>query len=134
MIQANHGNRFEHRVQFGNFVNNMESHITPRTLVLLKSMRLFKGRTRSYKRCIVHLAEQSIFAKVLVSCLRYHVLHFILGKYLTKRSYEILKSRKQSLEYLRKFKGKCFILKTKDYITKFDPKSYKSVFLGYSQN
>ncbi|GJW13594.1 retrovirus-related pol polyprotein from transposon TNT 1-94 [Tanacetum coccineum] len=29
---------------------------------------------------------------------------------------------------------KCFILNTKDYLTKFDPKSYEGVFLGYSQN
>ncbi|GJW06539.1 retrovirus-related pol polyprotein from transposon TNT 1-94 [Tanacetum coccineum] len=27
-----------------------------------------------------------------------------------------------------------FILNTKDYLTKFDPKSYEGVFLGYSQN
>ncbi|GJY77226.1 zf-CCHC domain-containing protein [Tanacetum coccineum] len=29
---------------------------------------------------------------------------------------------------------KCFNLNTKDYLTKFDPKSYEGVFLGYSQN
>ncbi|GJU32029.1 retrovirus-related pol polyprotein from transposon TNT 1-94 [Tanacetum coccineum] len=28
----------------------------------------------------------------------------------------------------------CFILNTKYYLTKFDPKSYEGVFLGYSQN
>ncbi|GJY61429.1 retrovirus-related pol polyprotein from transposon TNT 1-94 [Tanacetum coccineum] len=32
------------------------------------------------------------------------------------------------------FGSKCFILNTKDYLTKFDPKSYEGVFLGYSQN
>ncbi|GJU14490.1 retrovirus-related pol polyprotein from transposon TNT 1-94 [Tanacetum coccineum] len=30
--------------------------------------------------------------------------------------------------------NECFILNTKDYLTKFDPKSYEGVFLGYSQN
>nr|GEV81706.1 copia protein [Tanacetum cinerariifolium]GEW92831.1 copia protein [Tanacetum cinerariifolium] len=35
---------------------------------------------------------------------------------------------------IRVFGSKCFILNTKDYHTKFDPKSYESVFLGYSQN
>ncbi|GJU45386.1 retrovirus-related pol polyprotein from transposon TNT 1-94 [Tanacetum coccineum] len=30
--------------------------------------------------------------------------------------------------------SKCFILNTKDYLTKFDLKSYEGVFLGYSQN
>jgi hypothetical protein len=32
------------------------------------------------------------------------------------------------------FGSKCFILNTKDYLNKFDPKSYEGVFLGYSQN
>ncbi|GJS94863.1 retrovirus-related pol polyprotein from transposon TNT 1-94 [Tanacetum coccineum] len=32
------------------------------------------------------------------------------------------------------FRSKCFILNTKNYLTKFDPKSYEGVFLGYSQN
>nr|GEY63896.1 retrovirus-related Pol polyprotein from transposon TNT 1-94 [Tanacetum cinerariifolium] len=32
------------------------------------------------------------------------------------------------------FGSKCFILNTKDYLNKFDPKSYECVFLGYSQN
>ncbi|GJY30923.1 retrovirus-related pol polyprotein from transposon TNT 1-94 [Tanacetum coccineum] len=34
----------------------------------------------------------------------------------------------------RVFGSKCFILNTKDYLTKFDPKSYEGVFLGFSQN
>ncbi|GJY61763.1 retrovirus-related pol polyprotein from transposon TNT 1-94 [Tanacetum coccineum] len=34
----------------------------------------------------------------------------------------------------QKFWCNCFILNTKDYLTKFDPKSYEGVFLGYSQN
>ncbi|GKF53313.1 retrovirus-related pol polyprotein from transposon TNT 1-94, partial [Tanacetum coccineum] len=32
------------------------------------------------------------------------------------------------------FGSKYFILNTKDYLTKFDPKSYDGIFLGYSQN
>ncbi|GJT27281.1 retrovirus-related pol polyprotein from transposon TNT 1-94 [Tanacetum coccineum] len=32
------------------------------------------------------------------------------------------------------FGSKCFILNTKDYLTKFDSKSYECIFLGYSQN
>ncbi|GKE09990.1 retrovirus-related pol polyprotein from transposon TNT 1-94 [Tanacetum coccineum] len=38
------------------------------------------------------------------------------------------------LDYFRVFGNKCFILNTKDYLTKFDPKSYEGVFLGCSQN
>ncbi|GJV19651.1 zf-CCHC domain-containing protein [Tanacetum coccineum] len=43
-------------------------------------------------------------------------------------------SRKPTLDYFRVFGSKCFILNTKDYLTKFDSKSYEGVFLGYSQN
>ncbi|GJV67428.1 retrovirus-related pol polyprotein from transposon TNT 1-94 [Tanacetum coccineum] len=42
--------------------------------------------------------------------------------------------RKPTLDYFRVFGSKCFILNTKDHLTKFDPKSYEGVFLGYSQN
>ncbi|GKC63164.1 retrovirus-related pol polyprotein from transposon TNT 1-94 [Tanacetum coccineum] len=38
------------------------------------------------------------------------------------------------LNYFKVFGSKCFILNTKDYLTKFGPKSYEGVFLGYSQN
>ncbi|GJV54569.1 retrovirus-related pol polyprotein from transposon TNT 1-94 [Tanacetum coccineum] len=41
---------------------------------------------------------------------------------------------KPTLDYFRVFGSKCFFLNTKDYLTKFDPKSYEGVFLGYSQN
>ncbi|GJZ60263.1 retrovirus-related pol polyprotein from transposon TNT 1-94 [Tanacetum coccineum] len=51
-----------------------------------------------------------------------------------KTPYELLRGRKPTLDYFRVFGSKCFILNNKDYLTKFDPKSYEGVFLGYSQN
>ncbi|GKB98789.1 retrovirus-related pol polyprotein from transposon TNT 1-94 [Tanacetum coccineum] len=51
-----------------------------------------------------------------------------------KTPYEIYGGRKPTLEYFKVFRSKCFILNTKDYLTKFDLKTYKGVFLGYSQN
>ncbi|GJV08422.1 retrovirus-related pol polyprotein from transposon TNT 1-94 [Tanacetum coccineum] len=51
-----------------------------------------------------------------------------------KTSYELLRGGKPTLDYFRVFGSKCFILNTKDYLTKFDPKSYEGVFLGYSQH
>nr|GEW10118.1 retrovirus-related Pol polyprotein from transposon TNT 1-94 [Tanacetum cinerariifolium] len=53
---------------------------------------------------------------------------------LGKTPYELLRCRKPMLDYLRVFGSKCFILNTKEYLTKFDPESYEGVFLGYSQN
>nr|GEU79714.1 retrovirus-related Pol polyprotein from transposon TNT 1-94 [Tanacetum cinerariifolium] len=54
-------------------------------------------------------------------------------KFVNKTPYEILRNRKPSLEYFRVFGCKVFILNTKVIFTKFDPKSYEGVFLGYSQ-
>ncbi|GJT82109.1 retrovirus-related pol polyprotein from transposon TNT 1-94 [Tanacetum coccineum] len=51
-----------------------------------------------------------------------------------KTPYELLRGRKPTLDYFRVFGSKCFILNAKDYLTKFDQKSYEGVFLGYSQN
>nr|GEV43661.1 hypothetical protein [Tanacetum cinerariifolium] len=51
-----------------------------------------------------------------------------------KTPYELLKGRKPTLDYYRVFGSKCFILNTKDYLTKFDSKSYEGVLLGNSQN
>ncbi|GJS18679.1 retrovirus-related pol polyprotein from transposon TNT 1-94 [Tanacetum coccineum] len=45
-----------------------------------------------------------------------------------------MRGRKPTLDYFKVFGNECFILNTKDYLTKFDPKSYEGVFLGYSQN
>nr|GEU76798.1 retrovirus-related Pol polyprotein from transposon TNT 1-94 [Tanacetum cinerariifolium] len=53
---------------------------------------------------------------------------------LGKTPYELLKGRKPTLDYFRVFGSNCFILNTKDYLTRFDLKSYDGVFLGYSQN
>ncbi|GJX78742.1 retrovirus-related pol polyprotein from transposon TNT 1-94 [Tanacetum coccineum] len=45
---------------------------------------------------------------------------------------QFYKPLKPTLYYFRVFGSKCFILNT--YLTKFDPKSYEGVFLGYSEN
>ncbi|GJU86801.1 retrovirus-related pol polyprotein from transposon TNT 1-94 [Tanacetum coccineum] len=50
---------------------------------------------------------------------------------LEKTPYELLRGRKSTLDYFKVFGSKCFILKTKDYLTKIDLKSYEGVFLGY---
>nr|GEW30305.1 retrovirus-related Pol polyprotein from transposon TNT 1-94 [Tanacetum cinerariifolium] len=56
------------------------------------------------------------------------------GKVIGKTPYKLLRGRKPTLDYFKVFGSKCFILNTKDYLTKFDPKSYEGVFLGYFQN
>nr|GEW20411.1 retrovirus-related Pol polyprotein from transposon TNT 1-94 [Tanacetum cinerariifolium] len=64
-----------------------------------------------------------------------HILNRILiSVILGKIPYELLRGRKPTLDYSRVFESKFFILNTKEYLTKFNPKSHGSVFLGYSQN
>ncbi|GKA44900.1 retrovirus-related pol polyprotein from transposon TNT 1-94 [Tanacetum coccineum] len=83
------------------------------------------------------LNEQSLPQKFwcsVVDTLTYILNRILIRAILGKIPYELLRGRKPTLDYFRVFGSKCFILNTKDYLTKFDPKSYEGVFLGYSQN
>ncbi|GJZ90614.1 retrovirus-related pol polyprotein from transposon TNT 1-94 [Tanacetum coccineum] len=83
------------------------------------------------------LNEQSLPQKFwcnAVDTSTYILNRILIRTILGKTPYEILRGRKPVLDYFRVFGSKCFILNTKDYLTKFDPKSYEGVFLGYSQN
>ncbi|GJZ12618.1 retrovirus-related pol polyprotein from transposon TNT 1-94 [Tanacetum coccineum] len=109
-IRTDHGREFDNEVQFGEFCNangithNFSAPRTPQSNGVVKR----KNRT---------LQEMSRTITIL-----------------GKTPYELLRGRKPTLDYFRVFGSKCFILNTKDYLTKFDPKSYEGVFLGYSQN
>ncbi|GJV06872.1 retrovirus-related pol polyprotein from transposon TNT 1-94 [Tanacetum coccineum] len=83
------------------------------------------------------LNEQSIPQKFLcnvVDTSTYILNRILIQPILGKIPYEIFRGRKPSLEYFKVFGSMSFVLNTKDYLTKFDPKSYEGVFLGYSQN
>lgn len=83
------------------------------------------------------LNEQNIPQKFwcnAVDTSTYILNRVLIRPFLSKTPYELYKGKKPTLGYFRVFGSKCFILNTKDYLTKFDPKSYEGVFLGYSQN
>ncbi|GKD16619.1 retrovirus-related pol polyprotein from transposon TNT 1-94 [Tanacetum coccineum] len=83
------------------------------------------------------LNEQSLPQKFwcnAVDTSTYILNRILIRAILEKTPYELLRGRKPTLDYFRVFGSKCFILNTKDYLTKFDPKSYEGVFLRYSQN
>ncbi|GJX50144.1 retrovirus-related pol polyprotein from transposon TNT 1-94 [Tanacetum coccineum] len=83
------------------------------------------------------LNEQSLPQKFwcnAVDTSTYILNRILIRAILGKTPYELLRGRKPTLDYFRVFGSKCFILNIKDYLTKFDPKSYEGVFLGYSQN
>ena len=47
-----------------------------------------------------------------------------------KTSFEIYYSRKPNISYFKVFGCKCFVLNTKDNLSKFD--AYEAIFVGYS--
>ena len=83
------------------------------------------------------LYEQSIPQKFwchAVDTSTYILNRVSIRRILGKTPYELIRGRKPNLSYFRVFGSKCYILNIKDYLTKFDPKSYEGIFLGYSQN
>ena len=57
----------------------------------------------------------------------------IIRNKLNKNPYKLWKRRKPNISYYKIFGCKCFILNTRDNLGKFDAKSDKGIFLGYSQ-
>nr|GEU88678.1 retrovirus-related Pol polyprotein from transposon TNT 1-94 [Tanacetum cinerariifolium] len=83
------------------------------------------------------LNEQSLPQKFwcnTVDTLTYVLNRILIRAILGKTPYELVRGRKPTLDYFKLFECKCFILNTKDDLTKFNLKSYEGVFLGYSQN
>ncbi|GJY10852.1 retrovirus-related pol polyprotein from transposon TNT 1-94 [Tanacetum coccineum] len=137
-IRTDHGREFDNKVQFGAYcyaqgiIHNFSASRTPQSNgVVERKNRTLQEMSRTM------LNEQSILQNFwcnVVDTSTYILNRILIRPILGKPSYEIFRGRKPSLEYFKVFGGKCFILNTKDYLTKFDPKSYESVFLGYSQN
>ncbi|GKA61739.1 retrovirus-related pol polyprotein from transposon TNT 1-94 [Tanacetum coccineum] len=138
LIRIDHNREFNNEVQFGEFCNangithNFSALRTPQSngMVEKKNRTLQEmGRTM--------LNEQSLPQKFWCNAVdnSTYILNLILIRaILGKTPYELLRGRKPTLDYFRVFGSNCFILNTKDYLTKFDPNSYEGVFLDYSQN
>jgi hypothetical protein len=57
-----------------------------------------------------------------------------LHKLLKKTSYELLTDNKPNVSYFRVFESKCYILQKWSKSSKFAPKTYEGVLLGYDSN
>ncbi|GKA14383.1 retrovirus-related pol polyprotein from transposon TNT 1-94 [Tanacetum coccineum] len=137
-IHTDHGREFDNEVQFGAFCDaNGITHnfLAPRTP---QSNRVVKRKNRTLKEISrTMLNDQSIPQKFwcnAVDTSTYILNRILIIPFLGKTPYELFKGKKPSLEYFKGFGCKCFILNTKDYLTKFDPKSTEGVFLCYSPN
>ncbi|GKE10112.1 retrovirus-related pol polyprotein from transposon TNT 1-94 [Tanacetum coccineum] len=136
-IRMDHGRDFDNNVQFEEFCNaNGITHnfLAPRTP---KSNGVVERKNRTLQEMSkTMLNEQSLPQKFWcndVDTSTYILNRILIRAILGKSPYEIMRVRKPTLDYFKVFGSKCFILNTKDYLTKFDPKSYEGVFLGYSQ-
>ncbi|GJY21864.1 retrovirus-related pol polyprotein from transposon TNT 1-94 [Tanacetum coccineum] len=137
-IRTDHGREFDNEVQFGEFCNangithNFSAPRTPQSNGMVER----KNRTlQEMSRTMLN--EQSLPQKFwcnAVDTSTYILNRILIRAILGKTPYELLRGRKPTLDYFRVFGSKCFILNTKDYLIKFDPKSYEGIFLGYSQN
>ncbi|GJS63002.1 retrovirus-related pol polyprotein from transposon TNT 1-94 [Tanacetum coccineum] len=137
-IRTDHGQEFDNEVQFRAYCDAQgitHNFSTPRTL---QSNRVVERKNRTLQEMSrTMLNEQSIPQKFwcnVVDTSTYILNRILIRPILGKTPYEIFRGRKPSLEYFKVVGSKCFILNTKDYLTKFDPQSYEGVFLGYSQN
>jgi hypothetical protein len=51
----------------------------------------------------------------------------------SKTPYEIWRGKKPTVKYFRTFGSKCYILRDRENLGKFDPKSDEGIFLGIPQ-
>jgi len=69
----------------------------------------------------------------VVSTVCYVMNRVLIRPILKKTPYELLNERKPNISHLKVFGCKCYILNNgKESSGKFDAKSYKGIFLGYS--
>ncbi|GJZ96720.1 retrovirus-related pol polyprotein from transposon TNT 1-94 [Tanacetum coccineum] len=126
------------RCNLESFVMLMVLLITSRLHALLNQMAWLKGKNRTLQEMSrTMLNEQSLPQKFwcnAVDTSTYILNRILIRVILGKTPYELLRGRKPTLDYFRVFGSNWFILNTKDYLIKFDPKSYEGVFLGYFQN
>nr|GEY34921.1 retrotransposon protein [Tanacetum cinerariifolium] len=127
-IRTDHGREFDNEVPFGEFCNangithNFLALRTPQSNVVVER----KNRTLQVMSRTM-LNEQSLPQKFwcnAVDISTYILNRILIRAILGKTPYKLLRGRKPTLDYFRVFGSKCFILNTKDYLTKFDPKSY----------
>nr|GEV27305.1 retrovirus-related Pol polyprotein from transposon TNT 1-94 [Tanacetum cinerariifolium] len=136
-IRTDNDRKFDNEVQFREFCNaNGITHnfSAPRTHQSNGVVEMKNRTLQEMSRTMLN--EQSLPQKFwcnAVDTSTYILNQILIRAILGKTPYELLRGRKPTLDYFRVFGSKCFILNTKNYLTKFDPKSYKGIFLGYSQ-
>ncbi|GJS86318.1 retrovirus-related pol polyprotein from transposon TNT 1-94 [Tanacetum coccineum] len=137
-IRTDHGRELDNEVQFGEFCNTNSITHNFSALRIPQSNGVVERKNRTLQEMSrTMLNEQSLPQKFwcnTVDTSTYILNRILIRAILGKTPYELLRGRKPTIDYFRVFGSKCFILNIKDYLSKFDPKSYEGFFLGYSKN
>jgi len=136
-IRSDHGREFENS-KFEEFCRSygikqeFSSPIAPQ----------HNGVVERKNRVIQEMARVMIHSKNLAQHLWGEVVntacHIINRVYLrpetNKTPYEIWRGKKSTVKYFKTFGSKCYILRDRENLGKFDTKSDEGIFLGYSTN
>nr|GEW57307.1 retrovirus-related Pol polyprotein from transposon TNT 1-94 [Tanacetum cinerariifolium] len=121
-IRTDHGREFDNEVQFGEFCNGNGITHNFSALHTPQSSGVVERKNRTLQEMIrTMLNAQSLPQKFWCNVVdtSTHILNrMLIRAILGKTPYELLKGRKPTLDYFRVFGSKCFILNTKDYLTK----------------
>jgi len=106
------------------------SHITPQQNGVVER----KNRVIQEMACVMihskNLAQHFWGEVVNTAC---HIINRVyLRPETSKTPYEIWRGKKPTVKYFRTFGSTCYILRDRENLGKFDPKSDEGIFLGYS--
>src|SRR5574338_561147 len=129
-IRSDHGGEFENEVfeQFCNKKGINHNFSFPRTP---QQNGVVERKNRTLQECARTLLNGTTLSKyfwaeaVATAC---YVLNRVSIRPLTKNTpYELINGRKPNISYFKVFDSKCFLLNTKDNLSKFDPKSDEGI-------
>ncbi|GKB08541.1 retrovirus-related pol polyprotein from transposon TNT 1-94, partial [Tanacetum coccineum] len=128
-IRTDHDREFDNEVQFREFcdangiTHNFSAPRTPQSNgVVERKKRTLQEISRTMLN--EQLLPQKFWCNV-VDTSTYILNRILIRAILGKTPNELLRGRKPTLDYFKVFGSKYFIINIKDYLTKFDPKSYK---------
>ena len=132
-IRSDHGGEFENHV-FEIFCNNLgieHQFSSPRTP---QQNGVVERKNRSIQEIARTMLNENALPKYVwaeaVNTACYVLNRVLVRPHLNKTPYELWKDRKPNIGYFKVFGCKCFILNTKDSLSKFDSKSNVDIFLG----
>ncbi|KAG9450314.1 hypothetical protein H6P81_010279 [Aristolochia fimbriata] len=136
-IRSDHGREFEN-LEFAQFCNDQgitHEFSAPKTPQQ-------NGVVEHKNRTLQEMARTMIHAKNLPHKLWAEAVHtachIVNRVYLRAKtqttSYELWKGRSPRIHYFREFGAPCYVLRDREYLSKFDSRSTEGIFVGYSRN